>query len=231
MQRTGILGVVCPEMVESVGCEQNRYHAYDVWGHAMACLDASEPDVLLRFSALFHDIGKPRSRAMSDKTKDYTFYDHEAIGAEMADPILRRLKFSNDDRERIVALVRHHLICYDRGWSDSAVRRWIRRIGAELLDDLVSLGRADVVAKGRPPEAGLADLADLEQRARQLLAQGTALTTRDLAINGRDLMQALGLAPGPALGKILAALLEEVTDDPSKNTRETLLARARSLSS
>ncbi len=98
MRRVGVLGVTCPEMIESVGCEQNRYHAFDVWGHAMASLDACVPDAVLRVAALLHDVGKPRSRAFSDKTSDFTFYEHERIGAEMADPILTRLKFSNDER-------------------------------------------------------------------------------------------------------------------------------------
>ena len=123
MLSTGLLAISCPEMVESVGCEQNKHHQYDVWGHAMASLDACEPEPVLRVAALLHDVGKPRSRQMSDKTKDWTFYEHERIGAEMAEPILTRLKFSNDERDRVVRLVRHHLVCYAPSWSDAAVRR------------------------------------------------------------------------------------------------------------
>ncbi len=226
MLRTGILGIISPEMVESVGCTQNRYHAYDVWGHAMACLDACEKDPLLRMAALLHDIGKPRTRAFSDKTNDYTFYEHEAVGAEMADPLLARLKFSNHERERIVALVRHHLLCYTTDWSDSAVRRWLRRVGTDLAPDLYRLGRADARGKGLPTEDDIARIAELEARAARILAAGSALSVRDLAINGRDLLQ-LGMTPGPTMGNLLAALLELVLDDPERNTRETLLAEAR----
>lgn len=229
MRRTGLLAITCPELIESVGCEQNRHHRFDVWGHAMACLDASEEDVLLRFAALLHDVGKPRSRAMSDKTNDYTFYDHEAIGANMADPILQRLRFSNEDRALVVALVRHHLICYSSDWSDAAVRRWLRRVGSATAPLLYRLGRADVRGKGRPVDSELRTIDELEVRAARLLADGSAMSTRDLAVKGNDLMKELGLTPGPVIGKILEKLLELVTDDPARNNRDALLDEARSL--
>ncbi len=230
MLQTGILEVTAPELLESVGCEQNRYHAYDVWGHSMACLDACPRSPVLRRAGLFHDVGKPRSRAFSEKTKDYTFYNHEAIGAKMTGPILERLKFSNAERERIVGLVRHHLICYDESWSDAAVRRWLRRVTPELAEDLYELGRADALGKGRDAENDVENIQRLKQRAEKLVAEGTALSTRDLAISGNDLIRELGLRPGPIFKEILGQLLEEVTDDPSKNERASLLSRARDLS-
>src|SRR3954471_12042550 len=143
MRRTDLLGISCPELLESVGCTQNKWHAYDVWGHAMACLDACKPDPIIRTAALFHDVAKPRTRAFSDKTQDYTFYEHERVGAELADPILTRLRFSNEERARVVGLVRHHLICYSPDWSDAAVRRWLRRVTPELAPDLYAIGVAD----------------------------------------------------------------------------------------
>lgn len=227
MRRTGILAITCPELMESVGCEQNKWHAFDVWGHAMACLDACEGDAALRVAALLHDVGKPRSRAFSDKTNDWTFYEHERIGAEIADPILLRLRFSNEERARIVALVRHHLICYADDWTDAAVRRWLRRVTPELAPDLYALGTADALGKGREASADIASLQHLRARVEALLAAGAALSARDLAIDGKVIMSELGVPPSRLIGQILEHLVERVTDEPELNERQALLAEAR----
>jgi tRNA nucleotidyltransferase (CCA-adding enzyme) len=229
MLRGGILGVTCPELVLGVGMEQNRYHAFDVFQHAMECMDACSGDPILRIAALLHDVGKPATRALSEKTSDYTFYEHERVGAEIADPICQRLRFSNDERARIVDLVRHHLFHYSSGWSDAAVRRWIRRVGKDRVQDLYSLNEADVRAKGKDPSDDLASLSALKVHVERMLAQGTVLSTRDLKVNGHDLMKLLGRKPGPWLKEVLEALLEAVTNDPELNEREALLALAKNL--
>jgi tRNA nucleotidyltransferase (CCA-adding enzyme) len=226
MRETGILGITCPELMEGVGMAQNRWHTYDVWRHGMECMDACVGDPVLRIAALLHDVGKPRSRAFSEKTNDWTFYDHDKIGAEIADPILTRLRFSNDERERIVALVRHHLFHYD-AWSDAAVRRWIQRVGKNRIEDLYALNEADLRGKGTFSDADLAPLLALRGHVEKVLAEGAALSTRDLAINGKVLMSELGLAPGRILGEILDHLLEAVTNDPAVNTKDALLELAR----
>ncbi|XXY46541.1 HD domain-containing protein [Sorangium sp. So ce269] len=229
MRRTELLAITCPEMIESVGCEQNRWHAYDVWGHAMACLDACKPEPILRVAALMHDIGKPRTRAFSDKTDDYTFYEHERIGAEMAEPILARLRFSNDERARIVALIRHHLICYDDTWTDGAVRRWLRRVTPALAPDLYEIGFADALGKGREVTEDIASIGRLRARVEALLAAGAALSVKDLAVNGSVLMKELGIPPSKLIGEILERLVELVTEEPEANTPERLLAAARDI--
>ncbi len=229
MRESGILGVTCPELLDGVGMEQNKWHSFTVWKHAMACMDACSGDPILRIAALLHDVGKPRSREFSDKTKDYTFYDHDKIGAEMALPIATRLKFSNDERDRIVGLVRHHLFHYD-AWSDQAVRRWIKRVGLERIEDLYRLNEADLRGKGPIfGEGDLAPLFALRAHVEKVIAEGAALSTRDLAIDGNVLIKELGVKPGRIIGQVLEALLEVVLADPTQNEREALLTRAREI--
>jgi tRNA nucleotidyltransferase (CCA-adding enzyme) len=176
-----------------------------------------------RVAGLLHDLGKPATRALSEKTGDYTFYNHENVGARMADRWLKRLRFSNEDREHIVHLVRNHLVCYSDAWSDAAVRRFVKRVGVDNLDSLLALARADALAKGREVEQELAGLVRLQERVRQVLDAGAALSTRDLAMDGHDVMQHLGIAPGRKVGKVLDELLSRVLDDPGLNDRQALL--------
>lgn len=229
MRETGILSVTCPELEEGVGMAQNRFHAFDVWRHTMACLDACPREPVLRVAGLLHDVGKPRTRALSDKTGDFTFYGHERVGAEIAHDILTRLRFSNDERARITSLVRHHLVCYDPSWTDAAVRRWIRRVGEAHMEPLYDLARADALAKGLPADEELRRIAELDGRVRQVLAAGDALSVRALRVNGHDLMTELGLSRGRVIGETLERLLELVLDDPSQNERGALLDAARRL--
>jgi len=224
MRRTGILTVTCPELLDQVGCAQNRFQAYDVWEHTMRTLDATRPDSVLRMAALLHDIGKPRTRQLSDKTDDWTFYHHERLGADMADRWLRQYRFANADRELVVHLIRHHLVCYAPEWTDAAVRRFLSRVGATAVEPLLELARADAVAKGHPVDEELAGLFELRDRVESLVAAGAALGTGDLAVDGHDVMERLGIGPGRAIGELLGKLLERVLDEPELNDRERLLA-------
>jgi len=229
MRRTGILEVTYPELLEQVGCEQNQWHAYDVWNHTMRVLDESDGDPIERVAALLHDVAKPRTRAKSDKTNDWTFYHHEKVGADMADRWLRDYRFSNSERELITGLIRHHLICYSNEWTDAAVRRFIKRVGAESVEPLLRLGEADALGKGRDVEEELAALKELRGRVDLAMEEGNALTTGDLAIGGNDVIPLLEGGAGPAVGQILRALLEKVIDDPSLNTRDKLMPLAEEL--
>jgi tRNA nucleotidyltransferase (CCA-adding enzyme) len=223
MRTTGILGATLPELLESVDCEQNRYHAFDVWTHSMVCLDGCEGDPPLRIAALLHDLGKPRTRARSEKTGDFTFYGHETVGAEMARVALARLRFSNEECERITALVQNHLVCYSDEWTDAAVRRFLRRVTRERVVDLYELNRADLVAKGKDVTAELEGLERLKARVAAVLEAKDALSVKELKINGNDVMRELGIAPSRRVGEVLEALLEKVVEDPGLNERETLL--------
>jgi tRNA nucleotidyltransferase (CCA-adding enzyme) len=222
MRQTGILEVTYPELLEQVGCVQNQWHAYDVWDHTMRVLDESEGGPVERMAALLHDVAKPRTRAWSDKTQDWTFYHHEKVGADMADRWLRDYRFSNQERELVVGLIRHHLICYSSEWSDAAVRRFIKRVGVDRIDPLLRLGVADALGKGRDVERELAALRELRHRIDETLEEGSALTTQDLAVGGKDVLEHVE-RPGPIVGEILRALLERVLEDPSLNTRDKLL--------
>lgn len=223
MRETGLLGVTCPELVEQVGCEQNRHHAFDVWTHSLHCLDACPPDPTQRMAGLLHDLGKPRTRERSPAHGDWTFYRHEVVGAEMADQWLRAFRFANDARERIVHLVRHHLVCYADDWSDAAVRRFVRRVGLTAVEPLLALARADALAKGRPVEDELGGLERLRERVARAVEAGAAFGLKDLAVTGSDVMARLAIPPGPTVGKVLEALLQRVLEDPALNEREALL--------
>lgn len=226
MLETSLLGAVLPELLPAVGCHQNRHHEFDVWAHTMKVVDACRPDPILRVAALLHDVGKPATRALSDKTGDYTFYQHEITGAAMTDRIANRLRLSNDDRERVVHWVRHHLVVYDETWTDAAVRRWLARVGTEHVEPVLEIARADAYGKGADPSEPLHRIDLLRARIELLSAQQIALSLRDLAVNGLDLMQVHGLAPGPIVGRTLEHLLDLVIDDPELNVRDKLLSRA-----
>ena len=229
MRRTGILSVTFPEMMEQVGCAQNAWHAYDVWDHTMAVLDALQGDEVDKVAALLHDVGKPRTRQHSDKTNDWTFYHHEKVGADMADRWLRDYKFSNAERERVVGLVRHHLICYESSWSDAAVRRFIKRVGKNNVVAQLELGRADAIGKGKPAQEHLALLDELADRIEAEEAKGGVPTTKDLAIDGSTVSALMTGGPGPAVGALMRELLERVIEDPTLNTEEKLLTLSTEL--
>jgi len=229
MRRTGILEVTYPELLEQVGCEQNQWHAYDVWNHTMRVLDESAANPVERIAALLHDVAKPRTRAKSDKTGDWTFYHHEKLGADMAERWLRDYRFSNQERELVVGLIRHHLICYSNEWTDAAVRRFIKRVGTERVDPLLRLGKADALGKGRNVEKELAALKELRGRIDKSIEEGNALTTQDLAIGGKEVVEHLEGGAGPIVGEILRTLLDRVIDDPSLNTRDKLMPMVEAL--
>ena len=229
MRRTGILEVTYPELLEQVGCEQNQWHAYDVWNHTMRVLDESAADPVERIASLLHDVAKPRTRAKSDKTGDWTFYHHEKVGADMAERWLRDYRFSNQERELVVGLIRHHLICYGSEWTDAAVRRFIKRVGPDRVDPLLRLGEADALGKGRNVEEELAALKELRGRIDKTIEEGNALTTQDLAVSGKDVIEQLEGGAGPIVGEILRTLLDRVIEDPSLNTRDKLMPMVEEL--
>ncbi|HEX6837336.1 MAG TPA: HD domain-containing protein [Polyangia bacterium] len=232
MRTTGLLAFTIPELLESVGMHQNRFHRHDVWHHTLAAVDATElgPSTangapwLVRFAALLHDVAKPRTAApKEDSPSENTFYRHEHVGADMAAEICRRLKLANAERDTIVNLVGNHMFWYTPEWTDGTVRRFISRVGVEHLDALFALRAGDVRARGQGEEPGT-EIDELRARAHEEIAKASALKITDLAVGGGDVMEVLGCKPGPIIGDVLRALLERVLDDASLNTRDTLRA-------
>ncbi|HZX93000.1 MAG TPA: HD domain-containing protein [Myxococcales bacterium] len=222
--RTGLLARIAPELLESVGFAQNRYHRWDVWRHTLRCVDAAPADLIVRLAGLLHDVGKPRSAAPKEGAPgEHTFYDHEKLGARMAADILQRLKFPRRDLERVSLLVAEHNWHYRPEWNDATVRRVLARIGVAELPALWALRRADLQARGRLVEEGLANQAEAEARFAREIARGSALRVTDLRLGGEDVMRELGLPPGRKVGQVLSRLLNRVLDDPDLNSRDKLL--------
>ena len=224
LERTGLLARIWPELLEGVGFVQNRYHAFDVWRHTLRCLDASEPEIIVRLAALLHDIAKPRTAAPKEGSPgERTFYDHEKAGAVLAAEMMERLRFPKRDIERVALLIREHNWHYLPEWNDATVRRTLARIGADELGALWALRRADLKARGRLVEEGLENQRQLEERFAAELSRSNALRVTDLAIGGEDVMRELNIGPGPLVGGVLAKLLDRVLDDPDLNTRPKLI--------
>jgi tRNA nucleotidyltransferase (CCA-adding enzyme) len=223
MQETGLLGVVLPELLEGVGCAQNRFHKHDVFAHTLAVVDETRGDPVARLGALLHDVGKPRARQpREDAPGEFSFFKHELVGAEMAGEICRRLKLANADRDRVVAMVKNHMFFYTSDWSDGTIRRFVRRVGGpEGLADLFALREGDVRGRGFGEDPDT-EIGELRRRIGEVASADAALRVTDLKLDGRDVMRILGTPPGRHIGVILERLLERVLDDPSLNERDKL---------
>jgi tRNA nucleotidyltransferase (CCA-adding enzyme) len=223
MERLGLLRVLLPELAALRGVPQAKALAGDALDHSLRTVDAlPASDPVLRMAGLVHDLGKATTLA------DGHFIGHEREGAGLVAALLRRLRFPRAEISRITRLVRYHMFAYTPSWTDAAVRRFVRRVGADLLEDLYALRRADNAASGvREPLSG--GLAELRERAARAMA-GEPIGLHQLAVDGDDLQREVGLQPGPLLGQLLDQLMEAVLDDPSLNRRETLLELARSQS-
>ena len=219
---TGLLANLAPELDAQRGVPQNKVPGEDLWDHVLRSVDGAVVDPPhIRLAALLHDIGKPATMA------DGRFVGHETAGAEMASDLLERWRWPTAERDRVVLLIRQHMFGYVPTWSDTAVRRFIVKVGRDALDDLFLLREADNAGSGRAPDAG--GLAEFRARVRSQVESGAALDLAGLAIDGTDLMAEFGWEPGPIVGSTLRRLLERVIGDPTLNTRDRLLAVARSM--
>ncbi len=221
MRKSGLLKLWLPELDSCYEIDQNKFHVHDIYYHSLYSCDAAPADKpLIRLSALLHDVGKVSTRRVGDDG-DYTFYNHEVIGARLVRKILKRLKFSNIEIETVNNLVINHMFHYTDDWSDGAVRRFMRKVGVENIPDLFVLREADRIGNGS--RSGLPEpIMKLQSRIDKVIEAENAITVRDLNIDGNVIMEKFGLNPGPVIGRILHELLEIVLDHPDMNTGEIL---------
>jgi tRNA nucleotidyltransferase (CCA-adding enzyme) len=220
IKEIGALPYTTPELIPAIGFEQNRFHIHDVFEHTMWVLERSSADPVLRWSALFHDIGKPHTLSV-DELGNRHFYQHEVVSEKLARERMHTLRFSRDDTDTIASIVRHHMRPLDCGAP--GVRRLIRDLG-DNLPRWRKFKEADAPPVMPEDEfAATAQAFDALLKVEEDRRAGPAYGK--LAVTGEDLI-GIGIKPGPGMGTILKELEEIVLDDPSANERERLLAEA-----
>ena len=223
-----LLEWVMPELREGIDVGQNKHHIYNVWEHNLLSLDYAaqkEFSLELRLASLLHDVGKPRTKR--GEGVDSTFHGHEIVGARMTKKILENLKFSREITEKVTHLVRYHLFYYNVGEvTEAGVRRFISRVGIEHIDDLIKLRQSDRIGSGVPKA--------VPYKIRHLLfmidkVRKDPISPKMLKIDGLKVMSTLQIQPSPKVGWILGILLDEILEDPQKNTETYLEKKAKEL--
>jgi len=226
----GVLQYIVPELEAGIGVDQNGIHIYDVWEHNLRSLQhAADKNYSfhVKLAALLHDVSKPKSRRWSKDNNDWTFYGHDVVGGRVSREILKRLKFPSETIDTISKLVRNHMFFSDvEKITLSAVRRIIVNVGKENIWELVDLRTCDRIGTGRPKE--------IPYRLRKYKAMidealHDPISVGMLKIDGQRIMDVTREKPGPKIGFILHALLEEVLDEPKRNTETYLEKRTLEL--
>ncbi len=229
-RRLEILKFIVPELEEGSGTKQSGAHRHDVFNHSLYALQHAADknwSFEIRMSALFHDIGKPRSRREKPQKKGYSFYGHEVIGAKITEHALKRLKFPKETIRAVSTLVRWHMFFSDpEKISLSAIRRLLRNVGEDRIWDLVKIRFADRMGMGLPKEQPYR-LRKYQAMIEKVLSD--PVSVQNLAIDGNDIIKTAKIKPGPKIGFILHALLEEVIEDPSLNNINHLIKRSKEL--
>jgi len=228
LEETGLLQYIIPELREGIDVGQNLHHIYTVWEHntqALRYTAEKKYSLAVRLGALFHDIGKPRTKRGDGKYS--TFYGHDVVGGRMTTEIVERLRFSKDLSEKVIKLVRYHLFYYNVGEvTESSIRRLLVNIGLENAEDLIKVREADRIGSGRPKAV------PYKLRHMKYIIDKVShdpISAKMLKISGEDVMKELEIKPGPKIGLMLNSLLAEVLDDPTKNTKEHLQKRIHEL--
>jgi len=223
-RNSGLMNEILPELEKCFGVEQKsvgRHHIYDVGTHLLMSLkECKSPDPVTRFATLIHDIGKPQTYKKLE-TGVITFYNHEMVSTKIAVSIADRLRFSKKEKDKFVTLVRWHQFTVGEMQTDNAIRRFIRNVGKQNLDEMLALRVADRLGSGAKETSWR--LEDFKKRLIEVQKQPFAVA--DLKIDGNDVMKALNLKPGPKVGEILEKLFEEVVENKTPNERKALLKK------
>ena len=230
-QKIGALEIFIPELSDTIEVGQNQAHSYDLWEHlTRACQTAADKGwpLHIRLSALFHDIAKVHTKEWSDERNDWSFHNHEVVGARVTENILRRLKLPKDLVSQVTNLVSWHMFFSDTDEiTHSAVRRLVQNVGKENVWDLMKVRRADRLGMGRPKEEPYR-LRKYQSMIEEVMRDPVSVDK--LAIDGNDVIRETREEPGKRIGWILHALLEDVLDDPDINKKDTLIKKSQKLS-
>jgi poly(A) polymerase/tRNA nucleotidyltransferase (CCA-adding enzyme) len=220
LDTSGLLQHFLPELIKCKGVTQNKYHIYDVYEHILIAVDNSKKDLIIRLSVLFHDIAKPKTKRMLHGKA--TFYNHEVIGADLVEEILKRLKYPNNIIKTVKHLVKNHMFHYTEEWKDSTIRRFINKVGVDSLNYLLEIRKADASA-GNPDHKDIAYLELFDKIDKMLKESENVFNIKDLAINGQDIINKLHIKPSKTVGELLNQALLFVMDNPQNNEKEILL--------
>ena len=216
-----VAGVFWPEILPMVGFDQrNPHHCYDVWEHTLHALDAAPPDSVLRWAVLFHDMGKPECFALDTQGLGH-FMGHGVVSRRIADGVMDRLRFDNAAKERIGELVEWH---DHRVETEKGIRRMLNRFGERNFRYLLAIQRADNMGQAEEFRGRQKEIDRIEAMLDRELEKGSCFSLKQLAVNGNDLL-GLGLS-GPAVGRTLQGLLDQVMDGTLPNDRDALLTAA-----
>ena len=223
LRNTKLLAHILPELDRCFSIPQKspkRHHIYDVGTHlVMSLKHCPSKDPITRFATLLHDIGKAETFNKDEKTGLITFYNHEIVGKKLAEKIAERFRLSNKQKEKLVRLVAYHQFSVSEKQTDKAIRRFIRNVGKEYLQDMLSLRVADRLGSGAKATSWRFELF----KKRLIEVQKVPFKISDLKINGYDVMNILRIKPGPKVGEVLKKIFEQVEKDGLKNERELLL--------
>ena len=229
LRSTGLLEQILPELDACFTIDQkspNRHHIYDVGTHlVMSLKHCPSKDPITRLATLLHDIGKVETYR-KDKTGQITFHNHEVVGDKQVQKIAERLKLSKKEKEKLVLLVKHHQFTVDENQTDKAVRRFIRDVTKEYLQDMLDLRTGDRIGSGATPTSWRLDL--FKKRLEEVQKHVFSIT--DLKIDGTDVMKELNIKPGKQVGEILSKLFTEVEEGRIKNEKVALIAELKKTS-